>query len=121
MSDQDNSHITLTTGFTVAGRVIEREIDVISAECVYGMNVLRDFFASVRDVVGGRSGSTQTVLRDARRIVLDELRDEAASIGADAVIGVDLDYQELSGGQKGGMIMLVASGTAVVTRTESDS
>lgn len=114
--DERAKAVVLTTGYTVAGVTIEKEIDVISAECVYGMNILKDFFASVRDVVGGRSGATQNVLRDARKIVLDELRSEAAALGADAVIGVDLDYQELNGGQKGGMIMLVASGTAVTTR-----
>jgi len=120
MSDnQGQAAVTLTTGYTVAGAKIVREIDVISAECVYGMNIFRDFFASVRDMVGGRSKSTQNVLRDSRKAVLAELREEAAALGADAVIGIDLDYQELSGGEKGGMIMLVASGTAVVTTPES--
>lgn len=119
MSEHTQSSVTLTTGYTVAGRTIEREVDVITAEVVYGMNIFKDFFAGIRDMVGGRSKSTQNVLRDSRKAVLDELREEAADLGADAVIGIDLDYQELSGGEKGGMIMLVASGTAVITKPES--
>lgn len=105
-------HIILTTGHSVAGRTIEREIDVLSAECVFGMNMLRDFFASVRDMFGGRSSATQNVLRDSRETALRELREEAAERGADAVIGVDLDYTELSGDGKS-MVIVVATGTAV--------
>ncbi|MAU41238.1 MAG: hypothetical protein CMF31_06420 [Kordiimonas sp.] len=105
--------VILTTSYVVAGREIEREIEVITAECVFGMNIIRDFFNSVRDILGGRSGSTQDVLRDARKTALQELRNEAASLGADAVIAIDLDYHEMSGGNKNGMLMIVASGTAV--------
>jgi uncharacterized protein YbjQ (UPF0145 family) len=105
--------IVLTTSYEVAGRKIQNEIEIITAECVYGMNIFRDFFAAVRDIFGGRSAATQTVLRDARRTVLTELKREALTVGADAVIAVDLDYQELSAGNKGGMLMIVASGTAV--------
>jgi uncharacterized protein YbjQ (UPF0145 family) len=106
-----NPAIILTTSYLVAGREIDREIEIITAECVYGVNILRDLFAAVRDVFGGRSASMQRVLRDARKTVLAELRKEAEIVGADAVIGIDLDYQEISGG--GGMLMIVASGTAV--------
>jgi uncharacterized protein YbjQ (UPF0145 family) len=105
--------IVLTTSFEVTGRTIQKEIEIITAECVYGMNIFRDIFAAVRDIFGGRSAATQTVLRDARRTVLTELKREALIVGADAVIAVDLDYQELSAGSKGGMLMIVASGTAV--------
>lgn len=108
--------IIATTSFLVAGRVVVREIDIVTAECVYGMNLVKDIFAGARDVFGGRSAVTEDALRDARRTVLAELRKEALLTGADAVIGVALDYHELTGGQKGGMIMLVASGTAVTTR-----
>lgn len=76
------------------------------------MNILRDFFAGVTDATGGRSGSTQGVLRDARRTAMLELRAEAFALGADAVVGVDLDYSEFSGGGKS-MLFVVASGTAV--------
>lgn len=106
------TEIVLTTAFTVAGREIEKEIEVISAECVYGMNIFRDFFVAIRDVFGGRSAATQKVLRDARKTCLTELRREALMVGADAVIGVDLDYSEFSG-QGTSMLFLVASGTAV--------
>ncbi len=107
------SEIVLTTSFQVAGREIEHEIEIISAECVFGMNMFRDMFAAVRDVVGGRSRASQKVLRDARRTALTELRREALMVGADAVIAIDLDYQEFPGYKDGGMIMLVANGTAV--------
>ncbi len=76
------------------------------------MNIFKDFFAGVRDIFGGRSAATQGVLRDARKVVLTELRREAYSVGANAVVGVDLDYSEFSGGGKS-MLFLVASGTAV--------
>lgn len=105
--------IILTTSMFVAGREIENELEVITAEVVFGMNIFRDFFAGVRDIFGGRSAATQTVLRDARKAALSELRREALMLGAEAVIAIDLDYQELSGGGKNGMLMIVASGTAV--------
>jgi len=108
--EQAARRIVLTTGFFVAGAEIEKELEIITAECAYGMNLFRDFFASVRDIVGGRSGAVQKVLRDARRTVLAELKREALIVKADAVIGVDLDYQELGGAKS---ILLVASGTAV--------
>lgn len=103
-------HIILTTAFTVAGREIERELEIVTAECGYGMNIFRDMMAGFRDFVGGRSGTVQNVLRDARRTALSELKHEAFIVGADAVIGVDLAYQQLSDGK---MLLLVASGTAV--------
>ena len=74
--------------------------------------MFKDFFASVRDVFGGRSSSSQKALRDARRVCLAELRREALMVGANAVIGVDLDYSEISGDDKS-MLFLVATGTAV--------
>jgi uncharacterized protein YbjQ (UPF0145 family)/DNA-directed RNA polymerase subunit RPC12/RpoP len=110
---QAAADIILTTSFFVANREIENEIEVITAECVFGMNLFKDFFAGVRDVFGGRSAATQKVLRDARETALTELRREALMSGGDAVIGIDLDYQELSGGGKSGMLMIVASGTVV--------
>lgn len=114
MSDSaPTGEIILTTGYTVPNQEIDRIVEVVTAECVFGMNVFRDFFAGIRDIFGGRSEATQKVLRDARRTCLDELRKEAAEVGADAVVGVDLDYSEISGGGKSGMLFLVASGTAV--------
>jgi uncharacterized protein YbjQ (UPF0145 family) len=105
-------NIIVTTSYEVANREVEIEIDIITAETVFGMNMFKDFFAGVRDIVGGRSAATQKVLRDARRTALAELKREALIVGADAVIAIDLDYQEISGGGKE-MIMIVASGTAV--------
>lgn len=106
------SSLPVTTTPTVPGREITAVVDVVSAECAYGMNILKDFFAGITDTVGGRSGSTQGILRDARRTAMFELRAEAFSLGADAVVGVDLDYSEFSGGGKS-MLFVVASGTAV--------
>ena len=106
------SHIKLTTTMSFAKHEIAKELDVITAECVFGMNVFRDFFAGVTDFFGGRSVASQKVLRDARKACLEELRIEAAEIGADGVVGIDLDYSEISGKGKG-MLFLVASGTAV--------
>ncbi len=108
----DQRRITLTTAFSVANREIEREIEIVSAECAFGMNIFRDFFAGMTDIFGGRSKATQNVLRDARQRVLMELKQEALSVGADAVLGVNLDYNEFSGKGKG-MLFLVASGTAL--------
>ena len=108
--------VILTTSYVVSGHEIERDIEVITAECVFGMNIFRDFFAGVRDIFGGRSAATQNVLRDARRTALGELRREAIMVEADAVIAIDLDYQEVAGGGKNGMLMVVASGTAVRLR-----
>lgn len=109
------SGIILTTAHTVAGRQIDREVDVITAECAFGMNIFKDVFAAVSDVVGGRSRAIQDTLRDARKTALTELRREALLVGADAVIGIDLDYSEFSGSGKS-MLFLVASGTAVKLR-----
>ncbi len=93
-------------------RVTQR-LEVITAECVFGMNLFKDFFASITDILGGRSSSFQKVLRDARRTCLTELRREALIAGANAIVGVDLDYSEISGDGKN-MLFLVASGTAVI-------
>lgn len=109
--------VVLTTAPTVAGRDVERELEIVSAECVIGVNFLRDLAASVRDIVGGRSAAWQQQLRQAKNTCLTELRAEAHALWADAVIGVDLDYSEI-GGQAKSMLMLVASGTAVRLRDE---
>ena len=109
---KERLNIKLTTAFNFSNYKIEDEIGVVTAECVYGMNIFRDFFADIRDFFGGRSKASQKVLRDARNTCLDELKIEAHALGADGVMGIDLDYSEISGGGKG-MLLLVASGTAV--------
>ncbi|WP_370980216.1 YbjQ family protein [Agaribacterium sp. ZY112] len=111
LSENELQDIVLTTE-TSPDLEIEERIEIITAECAFGMNIFKDLFAGVRDIVGGRSKATQGVLRDARKTVLSELRKEAYSIGANAVIAVDLDYNEFSGGGKS-MLFVVASGTAV--------
>lgn len=103
--------IILTTANNIDGYTAE-VIDIITSECAFGMNIFKDFFSAVSDVFGGRSGSTQKVLQDARKTCLKELRREAARLGADGVIAVNLDYSEFSGAGKS-MLFLVASGTAV--------
>lgn len=103
--------ILLTTE-TAPNLLITKRIEIVTAEVAYGMNIFRDLFASVRDIVGGRSEAVQKTMRDARRTALYELKKEAHLVGANAVVGVDLDYVELSSGSN--MVMLVASGTAVV-------
>lgn len=105
--------IPISTGYTIAGETIAYEVDIITSEYVLGMNVFRDLLMGVRDIVGGRSETTQKQLRKARKGCLEELRREAQEIGANAIIGIDLDYSEFSGGGKS-MLFLVASGTAVV-------
>lgn len=108
--DREISSVVITTEAVSPFEIIER-LDIVTAECAYGMNIFKDLFAGVRDIVGGRSESIQKTMRDARKTTLFELRREAHAIGANAVVGVDLDYVELSGA--GNMVMLVASGTAV--------
>ena len=104
--------IILTTVSSLSDKREYKELEIITAECVSGMNMFRDMFAAFSDAFGGRSDASQKVLRDLRKTCLEELRSEAYEIGADAVIGVDLDYSEFSGGGKS-MLFLVASGTAV--------
>ncbi len=106
-----SAHIILTTETSHNLPVTER-LGIITAECVVGMNVFRDIAASARDLFGGRSETMQKGLRQAREAALSELREEALTLGADAVVGVDLDYSEISGSGKS-MLFLVASGTAV--------
>jgi uncharacterized protein YbjQ (UPF0145 family) len=110
--------IILTTETSANDLVIAQRLGVVAAECVFGMHLFKDMFAEMRDLFGGRSQAVQNTLKDARKVALDELRSEAAYLGADAVIGVDLDYSEISGGGKS-MLFLVASGTAVkLSKTE---
>ena len=102
----------LTTTPSMEGRKITRYCGVVAGEAVLGANIIKDMFASVRDFVGGRSGTYEKELRKARQIALDELSEQAHELGANAVVGIDLDYEVL--GEKNGMLMVSASGTAVV-------
>jgi uncharacterized protein YbjQ (UPF0145 family) len=108
---QEIEAILLTTE-TAPNLNITKRIEIITAEVAFGMHIFKDLFAGIRDIVGGRSEAIQKTMRDSRRTALYELKKEAHAVGANAVVGVDLNYVELSGA--GSMVMLVASGTAVV-------
>ena len=84
---------------------------IVSGEAIIGANVFRDFFAGIRDIIGGRSGSYEKVLREAKDIALKEMSEQAERMGANAVIAIDLDYESV--GDTGSMLMVTASGTAV--------
>ena len=106
--------IILTTSIDIPKREIESVISIVATEVALGMSIFRDIANNWRDFVGGRSGSSQKSLHEARTACLDELRREAAALGADAVIAIDLDYNELStAGSGGGILFVAASGTAV--------
>ena len=104
--------IILTTEHGMAEYRVTKRIEVLTAECVFGMNLFKDFFASITYIFGGRSSSSQKILRDARLTCLTEMRREALMVGANAVIGLNLAYNEISGDGKS-MLFVVASGTAV--------
>ena len=110
----DFEKVLLTTETQMDDLIIKNRIGIITSECVLGMNIFRDIFSGVRDIVGGKSESTQKILKDLREEALKGLKKEAFQKGANTVVGVDLDYSEFSGGGKS-MLFLVASGTAVIT------
>ncbi len=101
----------MTTTPTVEGRPIAKYCGIVTGEAILGANVFKDLFAGIRDIVGGRSATYERELQRARDIALAELQERAAQLGADAVVGIDLDYEVL--GQGNGMLMVSASGTAV--------
>ncbi len=101
----------LTTTPSIEGRPARDYLGVVTGEAILGANVVRDFFAGIRDVVGGRSGAYEKELRRAREIAMEELQAQARELGADAVVGIDLDYETV--GQGGSMLMVSASGTAI--------
>lgn len=101
----------VTTTPTVEGRQIVSYCGIVTGEAILGANVFKDLFAGIRDIVGGRSAAYERELQRARDIALAELQERARQLGANAVVGVDLDYEVL--GQGNGMLMVSASGTAV--------
>jgi uncharacterized protein YbjQ (UPF0145 family) len=102
----------LTTTPSVEGKNITRYCGVVAGEAILGANLFKDLFAGIRDLVGGRSATYERELQKAREIALQELQDRARELGANAVVGIDLDYEVI--GQNGSMLMVSASGTAVV-------
>ena len=102
----------MSTTHGVDGKPVSSYLGVVTGEAIIGANIFRDMFAVVRDVVGGRSGTYEKGLSEAREIALAEMQQRAQELGANAVIGIDLDYEVL--GQNNGMLMVSVSGTAVV-------
>ena len=108
---KDARGITVTTTPTIEGHPIQEYLGIVTGEVIVGANVIRDMFANIRDIVGGRSGSYERSLADARNQAIEELQAECATRGGNAVVGVDLDYEVI--GSTGSMLMVSASGTAV--------
>ena len=104
----------VTTTQNIEGKHVVRYLGIVTGEAILGANIFRDLFAGIRDIVGGRSAAYEKELQRARSIALEELEERATELGANAVIGVDLDYEVLGGGN--GMLMVSASGTAVVVQ-----
>ena len=95
------------------GQPVRRYLGLVSGEAILGANIFRDLFAGIRDIVGGRSAAYEEELRKAKQIAIDEMTQQATELGANAIVGVDLDYETIQVGQGGGMLMVSASGTAV--------
>ncbi|MEZ0541919.1 heavy metal-binding domain-containing protein [Fibrella arboris] len=100
----------VTTTSTIEGKTISNYIGLVNGEAIIGANILKDFFATITDVVGGRSGAYEQALREAKSIAIKEMMDQATRLGANAVIGVDMDYETINNT----MLMVSANGTAVV-------
>jgi uncharacterized protein YbjQ (UPF0145 family) len=96
----------------VEGKAIKKYIGIVNGEAIIGANIVKDFFSGVRDIVGGRAGAYEQGLREAKSIAMREMMDQAQRLGANAIVGVDLDYQAIGNG--GSMLMVSANGTAVV-------
>lgn len=103
--------MVLTT-HTVEGKNVTKYLGLVTGEAILGANLFKDLFANIRDIVGGRSASYERELREAKNIAVQEMAQQAQRLGGNAVIGVDLDYETI--GQNGSMLMVSASGTAVV-------
>ena len=101
----------LTTTNTIEGKTISLYYGMVTGEAIIGANIFKDFFASITDIVGGRSGAYERSLKDAKNIAVQEMVDAAKALGANAVIAIDLDYETV--GKDSGMLMVSASGTAV--------
>lgn len=104
----------IVTTPTVEGYRVTEYKGLVGGDAILGANIFKDFFAGIRDIVGGRAAAYEEELRKAKRIALEEMEAEAQRLGANAVVGVDLDYESLQSGSGGGMLMVSASGTAVV-------
>lgn len=112
MNDNNILLVTTTDGFE--GRRIVAYKGLVGGDAILGANMFRDFFAGIRDLVGGRSGSYEKVLRKAKNEAVGDMLEQARELGANAVVGVDLDYETIQIQDGGSMLMVAASGTAVV-------
>ena len=112
LTAQKGVAMILTTTPNIDGRPIRDYLGVVTGEAILGTNFFRDFFANIRDIVGGRSAAYEKELARAREIAFQEVQAEALRIGANAVVGIDMDYEVM--GEKGSMLMVSVSGTAVV-------
>ncbi|MEQ1796670.1 MAG: heavy metal-binding domain-containing protein [Lacibacter sp.] len=101
----------LTTTPTIEGKPIQQYVGIVTAETIIGANIFKDIFAGIRDIVGGRSGTYERVIEEARSSALKELEQKAQQMGTNAVVGVDLDFETVGSG--GSMLMVIATGTAV--------
>ena len=102
----------LTTTNTIEGKPIRQYLGIVTAETIIGANIIKDIFAGIRDIVGGRSGTYERVIEEARTNALKELEEKAMQIGANAVVAIDLDFETIGSGAS--MLMVVATGTAVI-------
>jgi uncharacterized protein YbjQ (UPF0145 family) len=105
-------NMILSTTPTLENKKITSYLGIVTGEAIIGANLFRDIFAGIRDIVGGRSGTYEEVLREAKDNALAEMTDNARRLGANAIVGIDLDYETV--GTNGSMLMVTASGTAVV-------
>lgn len=105
--------LILSTTPALDGKPVMTYLGLVSGEAILGANIFKDFFASIRDIVGGRSAAYEQELCQAREIAMQEMIEQALQLGANAIIGIDLDYKTLGLGDGGGMLMVSASGTAV--------
>jgi len=101
----------MTTTNNLEGKVINQYLGIITGEAILGANIFKDFFAGIRDILGGRSASYEKELKEARRIAFSELEEKAFQLGANAIIGIDVDYETI--GDTGSMLMVSVTGTAV--------
>jgi uncharacterized protein YbjQ (UPF0145 family) len=103
----------VTTTPTIEGRRIIEYLGIVGGDAILGANIFKDLFAGIRDIVGGRSAAYERELRKAKDIALQEMMEHAETLGADAIVGMDLDYETVQVGGSGGMLMVSANGTAV--------
>lgn len=104
----------VSTTPSMEGKRIIQYLGLVTGEAILGANLFKDLFAGIRDIVGGRSAAYEEELREAKRIAIDEMLEQARNLGANAVVGIDLDYETIGIGSGGNMLMVSASGTAVV-------